>query len=362
MIAHTSHKIKTNRKSNKKGFGLVNTLINKLPVELHIPGYNFCGPGTHLEKRLNRGDVGVNPLDSACQEHDIAYAQSEDLSRRHEADKILGNKAWQRVKANDSSLGEKSASLLVAGIMKGKRKLGMGIKATKGGKLKIKKKRIIRPPKKLGGFLPLILPILAAIGALAGGSAGIAKAVNDSRASKDQLTELQRHNKAMEGKGLFINPFKQGKGLRKGKGLFIKPYKGGSIKRRAIKKKAQIKFPQRALTNIDLIKYVKILGIPNFKGVYMRTHLPKKIKLVECGIVNLDSKENDGTHWTAYIKKGNKVVYFDSYGNLKPPLELVSYFNSSGKVKIYYTYEAKQTFNSYNCGQLSLEFLYNNMT
>lgn len=26
------------------GEGLVNSLINKLPIELHIPTYEFCGP------------------------------------------------------------------------------------------------------------------------------------------------------------------------------------------------------------------------------------------------------------------------------------------------------------------------------
>jgi hypothetical protein len=36
----------------KRGGGFVNSLINKLPFELHIPGYNFCGPGTKLEERL----------------------------------------------------------------------------------------------------------------------------------------------------------------------------------------------------------------------------------------------------------------------------------------------------------------------
>ncbi|KAJ8964117.1 hypothetical protein NQ314_005113 [Rhamnusium bicolor] len=54
------------RRTTKKGRGLLNTLINKLPVELHIPGYRFCGPGTKLQKRLDRGDQGNNLLDEAC--------------------------------------------------------------------------------------------------------------------------------------------------------------------------------------------------------------------------------------------------------------------------------------------------------
>jgi len=48
------------------------------PFELHIPEYQFCGPGTHLEKRLARDGQGINPLDAACCEHDIAYSRSND--------------------------------------------------------------------------------------------------------------------------------------------------------------------------------------------------------------------------------------------------------------------------------------------
>lgn len=49
-------------KSNS-GTGLLNTIINSLPVELHLPGYQYCGPGTHLKKRLALGQTGINGLD-----------------------------------------------------------------------------------------------------------------------------------------------------------------------------------------------------------------------------------------------------------------------------------------------------------
>jgi len=45
-----------------KSRGLLNCTIDALPFELHIPGYQFCGPRTHLEKRLVRGDRGINSL------------------------------------------------------------------------------------------------------------------------------------------------------------------------------------------------------------------------------------------------------------------------------------------------------------
>jgi len=50
---------------------LLNRAINVLPFELHIPGFQFCGPGMHLEKRLARDDRDINPLDAACREHDM---------------------------------------------------------------------------------------------------------------------------------------------------------------------------------------------------------------------------------------------------------------------------------------------------
>ena len=38
--------------------------------ELHIPGYNYCGPGTNYWKRKSMGVQPMNSLDAACMEHD----------------------------------------------------------------------------------------------------------------------------------------------------------------------------------------------------------------------------------------------------------------------------------------------------
>lgn len=37
---------------------VLNRAIDALPIEFHIPGYNWCGPGTKVQKRLARGDQG----------------------------------------------------------------------------------------------------------------------------------------------------------------------------------------------------------------------------------------------------------------------------------------------------------------
>lgn len=250
---------------------MLNTLINKLPVELHLPGYQFCGPGTKLEKRLERGDLGINKLDSACRDHDIAYSQNKSLEERHKADRQLENRAWERVKSSDAKLGEKAAAWFVTNTMKVKRKLGMGMKAGKkkkvsfkrdivkrverslkkrlsaselsdrkylkkasaaalrearlavkkaGGKNNVKIPRIIPFEQKTGGFLPL-LPLLGALGALgsvAGGASAVAKTIMDTKEAKKRLEEQKRHNRAMEaigkeGSGLYLRKNKNGVGL-----------------------------------------------------------------------------------------------------------------------------------------------------
>ena len=114
--------------SLKEGSGLFNDLINNLPFEIHAPGYNFLGPGTKLDKRLKRGDVPINKLDSAAKDHDIFYKNQKSTEARHEADYVLENRAWERVLADDSDVNEKSWAWLTTNAMKAKRYFGMGLK------------------------------------------------------------------------------------------------------------------------------------------------------------------------------------------------------------------------------------------
>lgn len=106
---------------------LINTAVDAIPIELHLPGgYQYCGPGTKLRKRLARGDPGINKLDEACKAHDIAYSNYSDSERRSIADRALAEKAWQRVKSSDASVGERAAALSVAAAMKAKTAVGGG--------------------------------------------------------------------------------------------------------------------------------------------------------------------------------------------------------------------------------------------
>lgn len=208
---------------------ITNRAIDSLPFEAHLKGYNFCGPGTRLQERLARGDKGINPLDEACKLHDIAYATYKDSDRRRIADKELAERAWARVKSTDAKFGEKAAAWLVTTSMKAKAKIGGGGggkvkkrrssrpkhrrgKGIGGGVCKRRRRKNVRKRRKTtrGGVIPL-LPIfagLSALGSLAGGASAVAKVITDSKNAGRKLQELKRHNMAMEGKGLYIRPYK----------------------------------------------------------------------------------------------------------------------------------------------------------
>jgi hypothetical protein len=275
------------RNDRKRGTGVIDRLVDVLPIELHLPGkkarpglfhkiwqklfllrlisfslgYNFCGPGTKLDKRLARGDQPVSKLDDFCRSHDIVYRDHHDSETRRRADSLLAEQAVSRIFAKDAKLGERAAALAVAGAMKAKTKLGSGLK---------KKSRVLKTPYKIGGcvrtvavkppggcakrkkrentsqkrkgadkkktkggFLPL-LPLLGALGALgsvAGGAASIASAVNKSKKDAAALDELKSHNRTMErlaaakGKGVFLRLDKGAS--KRGAGVFLKVDKHG---------------------------------------------------------------------------------------------------------------------------------------
>lgn len=87
-------------------------IVESLP-EMHIWGYRYCGPNTNLKRRLATNEPGINELDCACKEHDIAYNESSESEWRYNADKLLVLRAIRRVYAKDSRIGERLAASLV---------------------------------------------------------------------------------------------------------------------------------------------------------------------------------------------------------------------------------------------------------
>ncbi|KAL7289985.1 hypothetical protein TKK_0015717 [Trichogramma kaykai] len=235
------------------------------------------------------------------------------------------------------------------------KKAQAAIKA-RGGRKNIILPRVLPISNKIGGSLAFLVPLfsgLSAAGALAGGVANITRAVNQAKIAKSELEEMKQHNRKMEaialGQGLYL------KSTKKGYGLYLNSRKRGGGLCFKKKKNVKIVLPKHALSNVELIKFAKLMKIPHFRGVYMRDRLPKDgPRFRECAIVNLDSEKNVGSHWVAFHKNGFRVIYFDSFGDLPPPRELMKYWNVD---YVYYNYKRFQKFNSHNCGHLCLQFL-----
>ena len=98
--------------------------------------------------------------------------------------------------------------------------------------------------------------------------------------------------------------------------------------------------PNRPLTDSDINNICCTL--PHFRGVFMRNSLPKKPHKRECGVINLDDESGPGTHWVAYNKRDKNVIYFDSFGNLQPPLEVIKYLGE----KVQYNHDRYQNYNT----------------
>lgn len=94
--------------------GMIDRLIDSLPFEVHFPGMEFCGPGTRLEERLAAGQRGVNLLDRACLQHDLAYAKK---GKRTKADRDLAERAFSRLLAIDADPHERTAALVTTCCM-----------------------------------------------------------------------------------------------------------------------------------------------------------------------------------------------------------------------------------------------------
>ena len=108
---------RTKSKNQTGGRLDVQKWLSKTGMEFHWPGYQFMGPGTHLKKRLARGDKGINRLDMIARIHDIDHSRSKNLRDKWAADKKM-------VKAIENLPGRKTPTeFIVKNIMKAKRRL-----------------------------------------------------------------------------------------------------------------------------------------------------------------------------------------------------------------------------------------------
>ena len=100
------------------GRGLdVQKWLAKTGIEFHWQGYQYMGPGTHLEKRLKRGDPGINRLDRIAKQHDIDYSRARSHQDKWKADDKM-------IRAIQSLPGKKTwTEAFIQKIMQAKRKL-----------------------------------------------------------------------------------------------------------------------------------------------------------------------------------------------------------------------------------------------
>ena len=83
----------------KRGGGLdIQKVLAKTGRQFHWRGYQYLGPGTHLQKRLKRGDPGINRLDRLAKQHDIDYSKAKNLRDKHAADRkmIRAIEGWKQ--------------------------------------------------------------------------------------------------------------------------------------------------------------------------------------------------------------------------------------------------------------------------
>ncbi|XP_039294609.1 uncharacterized protein LOC111054155 isoform X5 [Nilaparvata lugens] len=88
-------------------------VLNDMNYELHIPGTDFCGPGTQLYERLAQGQMGQHPTDQLCMKHDLFYRLHPDGNERMKADIRLGLMAMLRLVSLDASIMERFAGILI---------------------------------------------------------------------------------------------------------------------------------------------------------------------------------------------------------------------------------------------------------
>ena len=89
-MPRTTRKLRHDSLRQQRGGRLdVQKALSKTGIEFHWPGYQYMGPGTKLEKRLARGDPGINRLDRIAKQHDIDYSKAKSLKDKWKADKEM---------------------------------------------------------------------------------------------------------------------------------------------------------------------------------------------------------------------------------------------------------------------------------
>ena len=117
-------------KRDATGGSFLNTLVNKLPFKMHLPGHNFTGPGTKLYTRLNpdgtakEWSIPIIRVDNASYHHDLCYSKHDDSKARNEVcDKTMLGELSGIV---NPTLMERIDKSVVGKLIKAKVNFGLG--------------------------------------------------------------------------------------------------------------------------------------------------------------------------------------------------------------------------------------------
>ena len=117
-------------KRDVTGGSFLDSMVNKLPFEMHLPRHNFTGPGTKLYKRLNpdgtpkEWSIPINKIDNAAYHHDLCYSKHDDTKTRNEVcDKTMLDELSGIVKQTLREIIDKS---IVGKLIKAKDNFGLG--------------------------------------------------------------------------------------------------------------------------------------------------------------------------------------------------------------------------------------------
>ena len=113
----------------------INTAINNLPVEMHLVGHNFTGPGTKLNKRLNpdltpkKWSKPINRVDKAAYHHDLCYLKNNDTTTRNA---VCDKNMLKELKGiYNPTIRERMERGLVSSLIGAKARFGMGVNKKK---------------------------------------------------------------------------------------------------------------------------------------------------------------------------------------------------------------------------------------
>ena len=114
------------------GGSILNKMINTLPIEMHLFGHNFTGPGTKLQKRLKpdltpkEWSKPINKIDTAAYHHDICYLKNTDTKTRN--DVCDTNMLNEMKNIQNPTFRERAERALVSSLIGTKKYFGMGVK------------------------------------------------------------------------------------------------------------------------------------------------------------------------------------------------------------------------------------------